>query len=253
MNLAYEAATADLNDINMIDPFHLEAYGKVTVNYNRDVEIFPVLSAIFERIYGESPYKSPTDMGVNMAGNCIIDDEACCEASRQEIVRRYFQALNELAAGTKSDSEALKIELIMKQAHVAVTDRPVVPAALKRAALTGATAAALELPDGKIITGKTSDLLGPCSALLLNALKTLAGTSDERHVISPEAIEPIQRLKTEYLGSHNPRPHRRSAYRPFDQRRRRPRRTESSGTAAKAKRLPSPCHIDAFNCRYQTV
>lgn len=191
----------------MIDPFHLEAYGKVTVNYNRDVEIFPVLSAIFERIYGESPYKSPTDMGVNMAGNCIVDDEACCEASRQEIVRRYFQALNELAAGTKSDSEALKIELIMKQAHVAVTDRPVVPAALKRAALTGATAAALELPDGKIITGKTSDLLGPCSALLLNALKTLAGTSDERHVISPEAIEPIQRLKTEYLGSHNPRLH----------------------------------------------
>ncbi len=145
VNLAYEAATADLNDINMIDPFHLEAYGKVTVNYNRDVEIFPVLSAIFERIYGESPYKSPTDMGVNMAGNCIIDDEACCEASRQEIVRRYFQALNELAAGTKSDSEALKIELIMKQAHVAVTDRPVVPAALKRAALTGATAAALEM------------------------------------------------------------------------------------------------------------
>lgn len=207
VNLAYEAATADLNDINMIDPFHLEAYGKVTVNYNRDVEIFPVLSAIFERIYGESPYKSPTDMGVNMAGNCIVDDEACCEASRQEIVRRYFQALNELAAGTKSDSEALKIELIMKQAHVAVTDRPVVPAALKRAALTGATAAALELPDGKIITGKTSDLLGPCSALLLNALKTLAGTSDERHVISPEAIEPIQRLKTEYLGSHNPRLH----------------------------------------------
>ncbi|MEY8427747.1 DUF1846 domain-containing protein [Lachnospiraceae bacterium 46-15] len=207
VNLAYEAATADLNDINMIDPFHLEAYGKVTVNYNRDVEIFPVLSAIFERIYGESPYKSPTDMGVNMAGNCIIDDEACCEASRQEIVRRYFQALNELAAGTKSDSEALKIELIMKQAHVAVTDRPVVPAALKRAALTGATAAALELPDGKIVTGKTSDLLGPCSALLLNALKTLAGTPDERHVISPDAIEPIQKLKTEYLGSHNPRLH----------------------------------------------
>lgn len=207
VNLAYEAATADLNDVNMIDPFHLEAYGKTTVNYNRDVEIFPVLSAIFERIYGESPYKSPTDMGVNMAGNCIIDDEVCREASRQEIIRRYYQALGELAAGTKSDSEAFKLELIMKQAHVAVTDRKVVPAALKRAQLTGAPAAALELPDGRMITGKTSDLLGPCSALLLNALKTLGGLPDDRHVISPASIEPIQRLKIEYLGSKNPRLH----------------------------------------------
>lgn len=207
VNLAYEAATADLNDVNMIDPFHLEAYGKTTVNYNRDVEIFPVLSAIFERIYGESPYKSPTDMGVNMAGNCIIDDEVCREASRQEIIRRYYQALGDLAAGTKSDSEAFKLELIMKQAHVAVTDRKVVPAALKRAQLTGAPAAALELPDGRIITGKTSDLLGPCSALLLNALKTLGGLSPDRHVISPASIEPIQKLKTEYLGSKNPRLH----------------------------------------------
>jgi len=207
VNLAYEAATADLNDVNMIDPFHLEAYGKTTVNYNRDVEIFPVLSAIFERIYGESPYKSPTDMGVNMAGNCIIDDEVCREASRQEIIRRYYQALGDLAAGTKSDSEAFKLELIMKQAHVSVTDRKVVPAALKRAQLTGAPAAAMELPDGKIITGKTSDLLGPCSSLLLNALKLLAQLPDDRHVISPASIEPIQRLKTEYLGSKNPRLH----------------------------------------------
>ena len=207
VNLAYEAATADLNDVNMIDPFHLEAYGKTTVNYNRDVEIFPVLSAIFERIYGESPYKSPTDMGVNMAGNCIVDDEVCREASRQEIIRRYYQALGDLAAGTKSDSEAFKLELIMKQAHVSVTDRKVVPAALKRAKLTGAPAAAMELPDGRIITGKTSDLLGPCSSLLLNALKILAKLPDDRHVISPASIEPIQRLKTEYLGSKNPRLH----------------------------------------------
>ena len=207
VNLAYEAATADLNDVNMIDPFHLEAYGKTTVNYNRDLEIFPVLSAIFQQIYGESPYKSPTDMGVNMAGNCIIDDEACREASRQEIIRRYYQALSELASGKKSDDEAFKIELIMKQAQVTVTDRLVVPAALKRAQLTGGTAAALELPDGRIVTGKTSDLLGPCAALLLNALKTLAGVPADRHVISPAAIEPIQRLKTEYLGSQNPRLH----------------------------------------------
>ena len=207
VNLAYEAATADLNDVNMIDPFHLEAYGKTTVNYNRDVEIFPVLSAIFQQIYGESPYKSPTDMGVNMAGNCIIDDEACREASRQEIIRRYYQALSELASGKKSDDEAFKIELIMKQAQVTVTDRLVVPAALKRAQLTGGTTAALELPDGRIVTGKTSDLLGPCAALLLNALKTLAGVPADRHVISPAAIEPIQRLKTEYLGSQNPRLH----------------------------------------------
>ncbi len=207
VNLAYEAATADLNDVNMIDPFHLEAYGKTTVNYNRDVEIFPVLSAIFERIYGESPYKSPTDMGVNMAGNCIIDDEVCREASRQEIIRRYYQALADLASGLKPDTEAFKLELIMKQAHVAVTDRKVVPAALKRAQLTGAPAAALELPDGRIITGKTSDLLGPCSALLLNALKILGNLPEDKHVISPASIEPIQRLKTEYLGSKNPRLH----------------------------------------------
>ena len=207
VNLAYEAATADLNDVNMIDPFHLEAYGFTTVNYNRDVEIFPVLSAIFEKIYGENPYKSPTDMGVNMAGNCICDDEACRDASNQEIIRRYYQALNGLAEGTSTEEEVFKIELLMKQAHITVNDRTVVDAALKRAEETGAPAAALELPDGSIITGKTSNLLGASAALLLNALKKLAGIEDEVHIISPSAIEPIQKLKTSYLGSKNPRLH----------------------------------------------
>lgn len=207
VNLAYEAATADLNDVNMIDPFHLEAYGITTVNYNRDVEIFPVLNAIFERIYGSSPYKSPTDMGVNMAGNCIVDDEACQEASGQEIIRRYYHALDGLANGRVSETEAFKIELIMKQAHLAVTDRKVVASALKRAELTGAPATAIELPDGKRISGKTSDLLGATAAVLLNALKNLAGIDHDTHVISPEAIEPIQRLKVSYLGSKNPRLH----------------------------------------------
>lgn len=207
VNLAYEAATADLNDVNMIDPFHLEAYGITTVNYNRDVEIFPVLSAIFEKIYGENPYKSPTDMGVNMAGNCICDDEACRDASNQEIIRRYYQALNGLAEGTSTEEEVFKIELLMKQAHITVNDRTVVDAALKRAEETSAPAAALELPDGSIITGKTSNLLGASAALLLNALKKLAGIEDEVHIISPSAIEPIQKLKTSYLGSKNPRLH----------------------------------------------
>ena len=207
VNLAYEAATADLEDVNMIDPFHLEAYGQTTVNYNRDVEIFPVLQAIFESIYGESPYKSPTDMGVNMAGNCIVDDEACCEASRQEIVRRYYTALDGLADGSRREEEANKIELIMKQAKVTVTDRKVVSSALSRAEKTGAPAAALELPDGTMMTGKTSDLLGATSAVLLNSLKYLAGIDHNIRIISPDAIAPIQRLKTQYLGSINPRLH----------------------------------------------
>ena len=207
VNLAYEAATADLNDVNMIDPFHLEAYDEKAVNYNRDVEIFPVLGAIFERIFGECPYKSPTDMGVNMAGNCIFDDDACKDASNQEILRRYYYALNGLAEGTKQEEEVLKIELIMKQAHLTVTDRKVVQVALDRAEATGAPAAALELADGRMVTGKTSDLLGASAALLLNALKELAGIDHKAHVISPEAIEPIQTLKTAYLGSKNPRLH----------------------------------------------
>ncbi len=207
VNLAYEAATADLNDVNMIDPFHLEHYHITTVNYNRDVEIFPVLQTMFEKIIGECPYKSPTDMGVNMAGNCIVDDEVCCEASRQEIIRRYFKSMDAIASGTGKEEEAYKIELLLQQAKARVEDRKVVPAALKREEETGAPAAAMELPDGRIITGKTSDLLGPSSALLLNALKELAGVPHEHHVISPNALRPIQNLKTKYLGSKNPRLH----------------------------------------------
>lgn len=207
VNLAYEAATADLNDVNMIDPFHLDAYGVTTVNYNRDVEIFPVLCATFERIYGESPYKSPTDMGVNMAGHCICDDEVCKEASRQEIIRRYYDSLRRLLIGACTDNEVYKIEMLMNQAGVTVHDRAVVDAALAKADETGAPAAALELPDGRIVTGKTSHLLGASAALLLNALKALAGIDHERNVISPEAIEPIQKLKVNYLGSKNPRLH----------------------------------------------
>ena len=207
VNLAYEAATADLNDVNMIDPFHLEAYGQTTVNYNRDVEIFPVLNAMFVRIYGESPYKSPTDMGVNMAGNCICDDEVCKAASKQEIIRRYYDSLRRHLIGACSDEEVYKLEMLMNQAGITVHDRPVVDIALKRAEETGAPAAALELHDGRIVTGKTTNLLGASAALLLNALKELAGIDHKLHVISPEAIEPIQKLKTQYLGSKNPRLH----------------------------------------------
>ncbi len=207
VNLAYEAATADLNDVNMIDPFHLEAYGETTVNYNRDVEIFPVLNAMFEGIYGVSPYKSPTDMGVNMAGNCIVDDEACKEASYQEIIRRYYQALNRMAKEEGSKDEVFKIELIMKQAKISTDLRATVQAANDRARETGAPAAAMELQDGTIITGKTSNLLGASAALLLNAVKALGNIDHEVHLISPAAIEPIQKLKVNYLGSKNPRLH----------------------------------------------
>lgn len=207
VNLAYEAATADLNDVNMIDPFHLETYGITTVNYNRDVEIFPVLSAIFERIYGESPYKSPTDMGVNMAGNCIIDDAVCQEASRQEIIRRYYDALNKLADDRTNEQEVFKIEMIMSQAKITKEYRKVVKAALDLAEEEGAPAAAIELADGRIEYGKTSALLGPCAAMILNALKALANIDHKIHLISPLAIEPIQDLKTTYLGSKNPRLH----------------------------------------------
>ena len=207
VNLAYEAATADLNDVNMIDPFHLEAYGVTTVNYNRDVEIYPVLSAMFEGIYGYCPYKSPTDMGVNMAGNCIIDDEACKEASRQEIIRRYYQALNRLAKDKGSKDEVYKIELLMKQAKITTSMRAVVSVANELSAKNCSPAAALELPDGKIVTGKTSALLGASAAVLLNAVKELGGIADNIHLISPTFIEPIQGLKVGYLGSKNPRLH----------------------------------------------
>ena len=207
VNLAYEAATADLNDVNMIDPYHLEAYGVTTVNYNRDVEVFPVLKAMFNTIYGTTPYQSPTDMGVNMAGNCIIDDEAVRRASEQEIIRRYYNALVEKRKGSGSDSVIEKEQLLMEKANVSPKDRPVVSIALQKAELTGAPAAAISLPDGSIVTGKTSSLLGACSAMLLNALKVLAGLPDELKVISPEIIEPIQHLKVEHLGNHNPRLH----------------------------------------------
>ena len=207
MNIAYEAATSDLNDVNMIDPFHLEAYGQTTVNYNRDVEIFPVLNAMFEKILGESPYKSPTDMGVNMAGNCIVDDEAVCEASREEIIRRYYTALCGRRKGSASEEEVYKLELLMKQAGVAAEDRRVVAPALEREAQTGEPAAAMELPDGTILTGRTSELLGSSSALLLNALKHFAGLPDEVLLMSPHVIEPIQSLKVDHLGNNNPRLH----------------------------------------------
>ena len=207
VNLAYEAATADLNDVNMIDPFHLEAYGETTVNYNRDIEIYPVLAAMFEGIYGHCPYKSPTDMGVNMAGNCIVDDEACQEASKQEIIRRYYQSVNRFVRDEATKDEVYKQELIMKQAKITVDDRAVVPVANKLAEETGSAAAALELSDGTIVTGSTSDLLGPSSAVLLNAIKILGGIDKKTHLISRTFIEPIQKLKTQYLGSKNPRLH----------------------------------------------
>jgi len=207
VNLAYEAATADLNDVNMIDPFHLEAYQQTTVNYNRDIEIFPVLSAVFDKLYKNNPYKSPTDMGVNMAGNCILDDQVCREAAGQEIIRRYYQALNDLAKGSRPEEEAFKIELLMKQAKISTADRKVVHVANELAKQTGAPSASLELSDGRMITGKTSRLLGASAALLLNALKESGGIAHQIHVISPEAIQPIQKLKTMYLGSKNPRLH----------------------------------------------
>ena len=207
VNLAYEAATVDLNDMNMIDPFHLEAYGETTVNYNRDVEVFPVLNAMFEKIYGESPYKSPTDMGVNMVGNCIVDDEAVKDASRNEIIRRYYKALCEQRKGNGGEESIYKLELLMKQAGTGVDNRPVAAAAMKRAEETGAPAAAIELPDGTIVTGKTSFLLGASSAMLLNALKKLANLDHDVKLISPTIIEPIRHLKVSHLGNHNPRLH----------------------------------------------
>ncbi len=207
VNLAYEAATTDLNDVNMIDPFHLEAYGETTVNYNRDIEIFPVVSAMFELITGESPYKSPTDMGVNMAGNCIVDDEICRQASNQEIIRRYYNCLCEKKRYGKTKDDKSKLELLLRQAGITIEDRKVALAALEREKETEHPAMGIELHDGTIVTGKTGDLLGASAAALLNALKVLAGIPHEIKLVSPEAIEPIQSLKTDYLGSKNPRLH----------------------------------------------
>ena len=204
VNLAYEAATADLNDINMIDPFHLDAYGETVVNYNRDVEVFPVLKAMFEKISGVSPYQSPTDMGVNMAGYCITDDEVTGSAARQEIIRRYYAALCDRRKGNAGEAPIHKIELLMEKAGISTGDRPVVKAANIRSEETGGPAAAIEMSDGSIITGKTSELLGASSAMLLNALKTLAGIDDEVKLISPTVIEPIMDMKVRYLRNHNP-------------------------------------------------
>ncbi len=207
VNTAYEAATVDLSDINMVDPYHLEAYGQTTVNYNRDVEIFPVLKSLFEGIYGECPYKSPTDMGVNMVGFCIYDDEAVSRAAKSEIIRRYYNCLCKNRKGLCDSDEVYKCELIMNQAKISLEDRGVIRAALEKAKQTEAPAAAIELPNGEIVTGKTSDLMGSCAAALLNALKALSGVDDGTHVISPSVLEPICRLKTNSLGSRNPRLH----------------------------------------------
>lgn len=207
VNAAYEAATADLNDVNMIDPWHLEAYGETTVNYNRDVEIFPVLKATFDKIYGKCPYKSPTDMGVNMAGNCIFDDEAVKEAANQEIIRRFFNAKCNQIKGRASKDEIYKLELLMNNAGLCVDDRKCALEATKLEEKTGAPAAAIELIDGTIVKGKTSALLGCASAMLLNALKVLAGIDDDVLLIAPEVIKPIQELKINHLGNKNPRLH----------------------------------------------
>ncbi|MDE7376320.1 MAG: DUF1846 domain-containing protein [Muribaculaceae bacterium] len=207
VNVAYEAATADLNDVNMIDPFHLEAYGKTTVNYNRDIEIFPVLTAIFEGIYGESPYKSPTDMGVNMAGFCISDDDVCSEASLQEIIRRYYAALGMMAEGRDNEDEVNKIKLLMRQMKITTDNRRCTVAAREMAEASGGSAAAIELADGTIITSHSSALLGVSSALILNATKHLAGIDHEVKLIPQNMIEPIQRMKTSMLHGHNPRLH----------------------------------------------
>ena len=211
VNLAYEAATADLNDVNMIDPYHLEAYGKMAVNYNRDIEVFPVLDAMFRRISGSSPYKSPTDMGVNMAGNCISDDEVVCRASKDEIIRRYFSTMCDSRRGRGSPAAVEKLELIMQTAGVTVDERPVVGAALEKSKSVAdpnhPEAVAIELPDGRIVTGKTSALLGPAAAAVLNAIKAMCNIPKDVHLIAPSTIEPIQRLKVEMLGNRNPRLH----------------------------------------------
>ena len=207
INIAYEAATADLNDVNMIDPFHLEAYGKIAINYNRDIEIYPVLNALFEGIYGENPYKSPTDMGVNMIGFCISDDEVCCQASRDEIIRRYYTATNKLADGAMNENEVNKILMLFNQAKITTADRKTTVAANERKQQTGQPASAMELEDGTIITAKTTQLLGCSAALILNVIKHLAGIGHDVKLIPQSLIEPIQKTKIEYLGGNNPRLH----------------------------------------------
>ena len=207
VNIAHEAATADLNDINMIDPFHLDAYGKIAVNYNRDIEIFPVLNALFEGIYGENPYKSPTDMGVNMLGYCIMNDDVCCKAANDEIIRRYYKALEQLARGANNESEVGKIALLLKQAKITTEYRRVTVSAKQRRETSGLHSAAIELADGTILSAQTSDLLGPCAALILSATKHLAGIDHSVKLIPESMIEPIQKTKVNYLHGKNPRLH----------------------------------------------
>ncbi len=207
VNIAYEAATADLNDMNMIDPFHLEAYGEMAVNYNRDVEIFPVLSAMLEKVLGKSPYKSPTDMGVNMAGYCIVDKDVVFSASKQEVIRRYYSALLDVRKGVIGKEVVSKIEVLMQKLLITINDRAVVKAALDKAQMTGAPACALQLPNGKIVVGKTGKLMGACSSVLLNALKVLASIDDNLDLISSSVLEPIQTLKVSHMGCANPRLH----------------------------------------------
>ncbi|WP_288055475.1 DUF1846 domain-containing protein [Xylanibacter rodentium] len=207
VNIAYEAATADLNDVNMIDPFHLEAYNKIAINYNRDIEIFPVLNALFEGIYGNNPYKSPTDMGVNMVGFCISDDDICCDASANEIIRRYYDATNKFANGVNNEAEVQKIQLLFNQAKISTDYRRVTVAAKERRDRCGKPCAAIELSDGTVITSETSPLLGPSAALILNAAKHLAGIDHSVKLIPQAMIEPIQKTKVEYLGGNNPRLH----------------------------------------------
>lgn len=211
VNLAYEAATADLNDKNMIDPYHLEAYNKVTVNYNRDIEIFPVLKKMFEQIYGTSPYNSPTDMGVNMAGFAIVDDEAVSEAARQEIIRRYFATRIRLASEQCGTEELQKQQMLMEQCGISETDRPSVAAARAKEKKRGTFAGAIEMEDGTMVTSSNTDFMGPCAGLVINAAKHKAGIADDVHLIEPDAFRPIQQLKTECLGSVNPRLHSNEA------------------------------------------
>ena len=207
VNVAYEAATVDLDDVNMIDPFHLEAYNEKTVNYNRDIEIFPVLNALFEKVWGKSPYKSPTDMGVNMAGYCISDDEICKEAAKQEIIRRYFSVQCAYRQGEGSQMDASKIKLLLQQLNISEENREVIKAARERSEETGAPALAIKLHDGRIITGKTTSLFGPSAAVLFNAIKALSNIEKKKLLISPEVIKPIQELKCSYLNNNNPRLH----------------------------------------------
>lgn len=207
VNIAYEAATADLDDANIIDSFHLEAYNKTTVNYNRDVEAFPVVRALMEKILGESPYQSPTDMGVNMVGFAITDDDACRDASKMEIVRRYFAAVEAVRRTGVGDEQVDRLKLIMKKAGIDKNYSPARSAALTREQLTGGPVGAMVMPDGSVVTGKTSTRLGAASSLIMNALKHVSGVDLELEVISDEAIEPISKLKTHFLGSKNPRLH----------------------------------------------